>query len=193
MGISLGAGGGDVDATWPVPKVACGAPPVVGGVTKPLGADPGGAIPGTLAGVVGVPVIDVAFAACDTCATKVDFFCSTEINSFIDEHSVSRSVVIFSRDLDCFVTVPSKWLTTLDTPMITSFKGVLTVLPVPLTCHRVSDMDLAVALADFRISSWQCLTELESPTMPLAKSCTWVAVVTKCCCVLASDSESCPT
>ena len=187
MGISLGAGGGDVDATWPVPKVACGAPPVVGGVTKPLGADPGGAIPGTLAGVVGVPVIDVAFAACDTCATKVDFFCSTEINSFIDEHSVSRSVVIFSSNLDCFVTVPSNWLTTLDTPMITSFKG------VPLTCHRVSDMDLAVALADFSISSWQCRTELESPTMPLAKSCNWVAVVTKCCCVLASDAESCPT
>ena len=145
VGMSLGAGGGDVDATWPVPKVACGAPPVVGGVTKPLGADPGGAIPGTLAGVVGVPAIDVAFAACDICDTNVDFFCSTEINSFIDEHSISRSVEIFSSDLDCLVTVPSNWLTTLDTPMITSFKGVLTVLPVPLTCHRVSDMALPIS------------------------------------------------
>ena len=61
VGINFGAGGGD--ATFPVPSVAWGAPPVVGLVTKPPGTEPGGEPPGTLAGVLVVPVIGAAFAA----------------------------------------------------------------------------------------------------------------------------------
>ena len=61
VGINFGAGGGD--ATFPVPSVAWGAPPVVGLVTQPPGAEPGGETPGTLAGVLVVTVIGAAFAA----------------------------------------------------------------------------------------------------------------------------------
>ena len=61
VGINFVAGGGD--ATFPVPSVAWGAPPVVGVVTKPPGAEPGSETPGALAGVLVVPVIGAAFAA----------------------------------------------------------------------------------------------------------------------------------